>query len=133
MINDCCYGEDLCLWLIARLGEAGVECQSEPGQEDFGWYFNFSVDGAPHCLLAGLRQNSENLNSVDEDWVLIIERAAGFIASIFGGRDKNIMPAASLAVHAALCSAQPGEIENIRWHYKKDFDKNFEDKGTTTP
>jgi hypothetical protein len=55
-INDCCYGDDLAKWMIGRLRERGLKTDDEPGQEDFGWYFNFWVpEGWHRCVLGPSR------------------------------------------------------------------------------
>jgi hypothetical protein len=42
-----------CKWLIEELTKKGVDCDKEPGQEDFGWYFNFCRKQSG--LLPGMR------------------------------------------------------------------------------
>ena len=127
-INPDCYGDDLCRWLIAKLKEAGVECDDEPGQEDFGWYFNYRVTGRAHCFVCGCRPGDGLEPGV---WIGWIERCAGFISSIFGGRNKGIAPGAARCIHEALSTAP--EISSIRWHYKQDFDCGDESSGRSDP
>ena len=59
--------------LISRLREAGTETDAEPEQEDFGWYFRFSVPEGRHCCVVGYRpdQGSEGL------WIAWVERERG--------------------------------------------------------
>lgn len=153
-INDCCYGDDFCKWLIEELSKKGVECDKEPGQEDFGWYFNFAVNKVTYCLVCGFRLNEEPEkkdekteaagnaddsadNSADDgdyshgDWIIWIERSAGFMASLFGGRNKGIDEAVPRLIHSTL-AAHPA-ITNIRWHKKKDFDSGREDLAIPNP
>jgi hypothetical protein len=40
-INPGCYGDDVAKWLTRELRGRGFKTDEEPGQEDFGWYFNF--------------------------------------------------------------------------------------------
>ena len=58
-INDCCYGDDICKWLIEDLTKKGVDCDKEPGQEDFGWYFNFAVNKVVYCLVCAFRLDED--------------------------------------------------------------------------
>jgi hypothetical protein len=110
-INDCCFGDDVCRWLIGELRGRGVETAAEPGQEDFGWYFTFEAGGAEHCLVLVLQP-------ADGDdparWIGEIERSAGFISSILGGRRRGISPAALQAIHDVLSSSPA--IRNVSWH-----------------
>ncbi|HET6326867.1 MAG TPA: hypothetical protein VFG04_19470 [Planctomycetaceae bacterium] len=54
-INDCCYGDDLARWFIAELRGRGIRTDSEPGQEDFGWYLGFRVADTDYHLVLGHR------------------------------------------------------------------------------
>lgn len=127
-INPCCFGDDLCWWLIGELKAAGVEIECEPGQEDFGWYFYFAVGEEKFCFVCGFRPADGDDPAA---WVAWVERNAGFFASIFGQRDKNVGAAGPKQIHKALSSCP--EITNIRWHFKKDFDRGNEAIGTETP
>ncbi len=125
-INPGCFGDDLCEWMVARLKENGVEAQ-EPGQEDFGWYFYFTISDGEHCFITGYRPED------DEDagtWIGWLEKSKGLLSSLFGGRSKGISPAAAAAIHSVL-SASP-DIRNVRWHEKADFDRGLEE-GSPTP
>ncbi|CAN5237938.1 hypothetical protein BH11CYA1_BH11CYA1_40900 [soil metagenome] len=149
-INDCCYGDDICKWLIEELTKKGVDCDKEPSQEDFGWYFNFTLNKVVYCLVCAFRLSEEQAKEQEKeqkkdnekvhedvaeiengDWILWIERSAGFMASLFGGRDKGIDEALPRLVHSTL-SGNPA-ISNIRWHRKKDFDSSREDLATPSP
>ncbi len=145
-INDCCYGDDFCKWLIEELTKKGVECDKEPGQEDFGWYFNFAVNKVTYCLVCGFRLNEEqekkdeksdekvtadNSEKSQGDWIIWIERSAGFMSSLFGGRNKGIEEAVPRLIHSIL-AAHPAII-NIRWHKKKDFDSGRKDLAVSNP
>src|SRR4030095_13214248 len=80
-INPCCFGDDLARWLIGRLRSNGIETDSEPGQEDFGWYFNFKVSENVYCVVLGFRPDEEN---ADGEWVAWLERTRGLVGAIFG-------------------------------------------------
>lgn len=126
-INPCCYGEDLCNWLIDGLTEAGFEC-AEPDQEDFGWYFNFETPDGQYCFVCGARSEDGEEPPV---WIGWVERNSGVVASLFGARNKNIAASATGAIHALL-AASP-DISEIRWHEKYDFDAGDEESGADTP
>ncbi|MDQ5935322.1 MAG: hypothetical protein QG574_2628 [Cyanobacteriota bacterium erpe_2018_sw_21hr_WHONDRS-SW48-000092_B_bin.40] len=150
-INDCCYGDDICKWLIEELTKKGVDCDKEPGQEDFGWYFNFSVNKVVYCLVCAFRLGEEQDQEKDQekeqdqekkkeaasteaengDWIIWIERSAGFMASLFGARNKGLDEAVPKLIHSTL-SANPA-ITNIKWHRKKDFDSGREDLALASP
>jgi hypothetical protein len=127
-INPECFGDDVARWMIARLRAAGVSTDDEPGQEDFGWYFNFAVDEEPHTCVIGLREVE---GETERDWIVWVERGRGFLGSIFGGRKRGIAPAALTAVHSVL-SAAP-EIRGIRWHEPSDFEAGREDAASSEP
>ncbi len=109
-INDCCFGDDLCRWMMKELQSRGVETGEEPGQEDFGWYFTFSVSGAEHCFLVGFQPEDPETGEVWHGWV---ERHVGFWKSIFGGRDRGVLPEAVELVDQVLRSSD--EIRNVEW------------------
>src|SRR5688572_31743942 len=90
-INPCCYGDDLAWWLIEKLNALDIKTSSEPGQEDFGWYFTFTVNEVEHCVVVGFQPN--DLESGDR-WIGWIERQLGFLGSLTGGRNRAILPSA---------------------------------------
>jgi hypothetical protein len=110
-INDGCFGDDVCRWLIHKLKAQRVAVDDEPGQEDFGWYFNFEVDGVKHCFVVGFRPDDPPGSG---EWVGWVERDAGFLASLVGGRRRGISDAAVHAVEQVLKSAP--EIADVTWH-----------------
>jgi len=110
-INDCCFGDDVCKWLIAQLRARGIATADKPGQEDFGWYFTFTVDGAEHCFVVGFQPNDP---AKGDRWLGSIERSVGFLRSIFGGRRRDISPKAVEAIDAALKSST--DIRKMVWH-----------------
>jgi len=128
-INPCCFGDDLCEWLIQRLREQGIGTDDEPGQEDFGWYFSFKVSDGDHCCVIGYRPG--DTDEEDGLWIGWIERSKGFLGSLFGGRSKGISPKAITAIHRVLRSSS--EITNLRWHERSDFDRDREELGSPTP
>lgn len=117
-INPCCFGDDLAKWLIEELRKQGSGTDDEPGQEDFGWYLNFETAGIAHTFVIGHRPTGE---SEAGTWFGVIERNRGFFGSIFGRRRRGIQPSAADAIHAILSTSPL--IQDVRWHFKLDFDK----------
>jgi hypothetical protein len=123
-INDCCFGDDICHWLIRELRARGYQTADQPGQEDFGWYFTFRVAGAEHCFVVGFQPNNP---SAGDRWLGSIERQSGFLASLFGGRKRGILPEAIQAIDAVLKSSP--DIRDVAWHEPgTDPDANASDE-----
>jgi hypothetical protein len=118
-INACCFGDDVAKWLMGELRKKGLALDDEPGQEDFGWYFGFQVNGVPYQFIIG---------SIEESpyWLGWIERDRGFLASILGGRRRGIDPAAAQLIQEIL--SQSGRISDIRWWHWREFDRDNEEK-----
>jgi hypothetical protein len=126
-INPCCFGDDLAIWFSDQLRRKGHRVVGAPGQEDFGWFFNFVVSGVEHCFVIGHRPGDEQ----DEPtWIGRLERT-GFLTSLLGRRKKNLQAGAALAIHEVL-STSP-QIRNVRWHLRSDFDRGQEELGTSVP
>ena len=124
--NEGCFGDDLGRWLIERLRATGAEAEAEPGQEDFGWYVNFSVRGQPFCAVIG--------NVGGEFWFVAVERVVGFLNSISGGRNRNVPAEGVQLIHRVLSSAS--EVRNLQWHEWSRFRKGGADafaQGTPAP
>ena len=127
-INPHCYGDDVANWLIDELRKQGVEPDDKPGQEDFGWYLNFRIGGFGHCFVIGHRPNGENEPG---RWIGWIERSRGFLGSLSGGRKRGIHPSASETINRILSSSPL--VRDVRWHFQPDFDKGYEERGTSSP
>jgi len=111
-INPCCFGDDLAKWMIARLREIGIQTDGEPGQEDFGWYFEFEVPAGKHCCVLGYQDDDP-----EGRWCLWLERSRGFLGSIFGKRRAGIDSAAVQALQTILGNAP--EIHELEWQEGK--------------
>jgi hypothetical protein len=127
-INPDCFGDDLAKWLIPRFRGAGASTDDEPGQEDFGWYFDFAVDGVNHCLVLLFRPGDDDHPGL---WVATVERARGLLASIFIGRQRGVQRAAVELVHRALADAP--EIAAVAWHFSQYFLRGEENNGSSAP
>ena len=111
LINPYCYGDDLGKWLIRKLREIGIETDKEPAQEDFGWYFDYTVDGIKFCAVIG--------NIYAEKWFMVVERSTGIIGTIIGGRNRSVGDSGVRVIHKILSTSE--EINNLMWHRWKDF------------
>lgn len=97
-INPECYGDDLARWLVSKLRTNGYATDEQPGQEDFGWYLTFEVQGVKHVVLIGYRTDSHDRAG---EWLCRIERSAGLIGAAFGKR-KQVLPEAVEAIRRIL-------------------------------
>ena len=127
-MNAHCFGDDVCKWMIEQLEKNGIKCDAEPGQEDFGWYFNFSVDDKKHCFVCSFRWPDDDHHGI---WIGWIERSVSLISSLFGGRERGIDPMALRKIHELLART-PG-ISDVRWHHKSEFDRGNEVAGKSDP
>lgn len=127
-INDCCYGDDLARWFIDELRERGIQTDTEPGQEDFGWYFGFRVGDTDYQVVLGYRAGQ---NENDGVWIGWLERKLGFVKSVLGRRKYGIRADAACVLHEVLSSSP--NICNIRWQNQRDFDAGNEQNARTTP
>jgi hypothetical protein len=109
-INECCFGDDVARWLIQELKTRGIKTADEPGQEDFGWYFDFEAGGVPHCFVIGFQENDP---AAGDRWFGSVERHTGFLSSIFGGRNRGVLPEAVEMIDTALKSSP--DIQRITW------------------
>lgn len=127
-INPDNFGDDLALWLMDGLETRGFAVdrsdEGKPGQEDFGWYFGFTVAGVPHTVLLA------SYDAEKQSWWAQIERDAGFFASLLGARNRGIRQEAAQALHEVLSSSP--QVSEIRWQFKKDFEPG-EESGAATP
>jgi hypothetical protein len=126
-INPCCFGDDVAKWLIEELRGRGYQTADAPGQEDFGWYFIFTVSSVKYCFVIGLRPGTE---AAEDVWLCWLERHPSFVAFLLGNRLWGIQPDAARAIHEILSSSP--KIREVRWHFKRDFDSGREELGTST-
>ena len=126
-INPGCFGDDVARDLIGRLKARGVSAESEPGQEDFGWYVTFDAADTSHQFVIGFRPDDDERGT----WIGWVERNVGLIGTIFGRRKKAVLSDAPLLVHEIL--AEHPLIRNVRWHRQDDFDRRNEEASSDTP
>lgn len=125
-VNPDCFGDDVLLWLGDELRARGVDAESKPFAEDWGWALRFTVDGQQHWI-GGSRQDG-----TQHSWLFFIERTVGLIKSLFGkAEEKQVSPRAVQLVHECL-SSNPA-ITEIRWHEKDAYMKGDTDSGTPQP
>lgn len=109
-INPSCYGDDLAVWIMRKLQQDGIATSSTPEQEDFGWYFTYSIRNKEYCVVVGFQPNDV---STGDCWIGEIERHVGFVGSILGGRHRGIDEEA-IAVIDDVLKAEP-EIRDLEW------------------
>lgn len=97
-INESNYGDDLSRLLLASLARRGVATDSEPQQEDFGWFFGFDAGGVEHCFVVAHAPAAET----DDRWVGWVERHVGLLSSLIGGRNRGIRPEAIALIDDVL-------------------------------
>jgi hypothetical protein len=122
-MNPYTFGDDVAEWVRDQLKVAGIVVDSKIGQEDFGWYLGFQVGQQEYQFVIGYKP--------DEYWIGWLERNKGLIGSLFGARNRGIGVDAANAIHSVLRSSD--KIQDIRWHYKKDFDDLKEELASTSP
>jgi hypothetical protein len=126
-INDCCFGDDLARWLIERLRARGLQTDSEPGQEDFGWYLRFRTAKSEYCFILGYRPSED---AKPGDWMCSIERETGMLGwLLYWTRKRKIEPEAVQAIHAVV--SESPQISGVRWFTDEDYAR--EENGQTTP
>jgi hypothetical protein len=76
-INPCCFGEDLAVWLRARLLERGYEV-IEPGQEDWGWYIEAEIAGVRYFIGIGGNADESSEKSDQGEWRIMVESPRSF-------------------------------------------------------
>jgi hypothetical protein len=117
-INPECYGDDLALWLMQKLGERGVEVVDEkPSQEDFGWYTTFTLGGREYNLLAG------HFGGTDPPRWLVWVECAGLGRMLLGRRSRDVEAAAVQLIDEILRSSN--ECADVLWF--RSGDRLFED------
>ena len=110
-INPCCFGDDLARWLMGELAKQQISVDDEPGQEDFGWYFEFSIEADKYCLVIS--------SDGEGEWFLVVERVCGLIPALLGGRHRSVGGRGLEAIEDVL--SRSDRIEKLRWVSWKEF------------
>ena len=79
--KDCCYGDDIAVWLRGKLIELGVQAE-EPDQEDWGWYMD--VQHCGHSYFLGIAGDTENVSGNKGEWRLMLEKHRSFKEKLIG-------------------------------------------------
>lgn len=122
-INPHSFGDDVAEWLQQQLKERAISVDERIGQEDFGWYLGFSYGPQKYHFVLSHHPHGY--------WLGWLERQKGFVASLFGARERGVQPDAAVAIHSVLCSSDV--ISDVLWHYPKDFDALRQNLGASTP
>jgi len=109
-INRNSFGDDVCRWVIEELRAGGIQIDDEPGQEDFGWYVAFWVDGAKHFFIVGFQPGDDGASG---QWLGWLERA-GLFRALVGGSKRGISPRAVEAIDSILSSSP--DVRSVSWH-----------------
>ncbi|HYV46066.1 MAG TPA: hypothetical protein VFA20_14450 [Myxococcaceae bacterium] len=109
-INPDCFGDDVAAWLIGELRSRGIDVDAEAGQEDFGWYVRYRVNGIPHCFVLALIPPDGVGRACWAGW---FERDAGPLATLLGGRKRGITTDAVRIVRDTLESSPI--IRDVEW------------------
>jgi hypothetical protein len=116
-MNALCFGDDVAQHIAFELEKRGYTVEA-PAQEDFGWYFRFSISGKPHLFVIGRRP-------VEADWLGSIERVPFLFVK------RPVDSEAPLAIDAALSDS--GIFQKVLWHYGEQFDAGEEELGSPHP
>ena len=72
-INDCCYGDDAARWFVEQLRARSLAV-TEPGQEDWGWYFDAKLGGAAYFVGVGGNCDNETASTNRGEWRLMVQK-----------------------------------------------------------
>src|ERR1700722_1340464 len=71
-INDCCFGQDLIVWLRDKLIAAGFVAD-EPYQEDWGWEVEFRRDSRKYFVGASGISDEDPAHPDLGEWRVFVE------------------------------------------------------------
>src|SRR5262245_30876763 len=83
-INECCYGDDAARWFVEQLRARGLAV-TEPGQEDWGWYFDAEFGGASYFVGVGGNSDGDSSHPDRGEWRLIVEKHRTLWEKLTGG------------------------------------------------
>ncbi len=121
------YGDDVVLWLMGKLRDRGVPVdESDPSQEDHGWYVTFGPDRESHDAVI-VYAPTETASR----WLLCVERSVGVLGSILGRRARAVVPSAVELIEDILRDAH--EVRNLRWSSFEEVRQGNLEDGTGSP
>jgi hypothetical protein len=82
-INDCCFGEDLSIWLVGALVEAGVEADVVC-MEDFGWANYAGFKDITYLMCVGGNSDGDPERPNYGEWHVTLERNRTFVQKLLG-------------------------------------------------
>lgn len=88
-INDCCFGEDFSLWLVASLTEAGVDADVIC-MEDFGWANQASYEGASYLMCVAGYPDEQPRSPNDGVWRIMLERNRTLLDMVLGKNKTTV-------------------------------------------
>jgi hypothetical protein len=101
-INPCCFGDDVGVWLKAKLAESGYDVDG-PDQEDWGWYLVCRSSRGNYYL---------NIGHTGDEWQVIVERQRSFTEWLIR-KSKDPAPELTSALHRIL--TVPADIQVTEW------------------
>ena len=128
-INPDNYGDDVALWLAGELEKRNIRIERKgvfPGQEDFGWYFNFVFGNSSFCLVVGSHHQGDGF-----EWIIWVERRCSFLENLVGGRQRHIPQEVPQMVHSIL--TESSTATNIIWHNYQEFKRGVETTASANP
>jgi hypothetical protein len=114
-LNRCSFGDDVCRSIMGQLGKRGV-LASGPEQEDFAWFFSFTVDEGRYIFVVGYRPGDEDGEGL---WIGEVERALGFLGRLTGRHKKAVASRAIAEINAAILAVTG--ITSVLWHEPERF------------
>jgi hypothetical protein len=126
-LNPQSFGDDVCRAILERLRSQGVDAQGLD-QEDFGWFFCFSVNGAEHDFVIGYRPSA---NGEQGTWIGEVERRSSLWSTLQGRRRRDVDATAVALIDDAIHRLP--SVSNVLWHDAGMFRNGNEDRGSASP
>ena len=110
-INDCCFGEDVAVWLRERLTALGMAV-IEPDQEDWGWYIEATHQGKSYFIGVGGHPQEGALDKNEGEWRIIVEKHRS-LRDKLTGKNKLMPDEEILSVIRSIVEREP-DFRNVR-------------------
>jgi hypothetical protein len=101
--------------------------ESDPSQEDHGWYLTFKIQGSLHDAVVSHVPTDDG----DALWLLCLERSVGILGSIIGRRHRSVTVEALQLVDETL-QASP-EVRDVQWLLFTDVRRGELGQGRSGP